>query len=192
MTATPAPGYKDVYAYEPAATSDVFTYRVQDGTGTSAPATVTIDLTGNATTEGTRYRGTRYQGTRYRGTRYRGTRYRGTRYRTLFDATLTTYAECGSRWVWVNPSITVFEQTYLEVSAALYNAAGDRIATSNGFIAEGDFFGDLGEPMAIEWPVWNAPVPAGGVYAQVFLKAVPADPNHAPYEITSNVVGCQT
>ncbi len=186
-------GWLDVFTFRSAnVTSDSFTYRIQDGTGTSAPAKVTIDLTGTTTTEGTRYRGTRYQGTRYRGTRYRGTRYRGTRYRTLFDATLTTYAECGSRWVWVNPAITVFEQTYLEVSAALYNAAGDRIATSNGFIAQGDFFGDLGEPLSVEWPVWNAPVPAGGVYAQVFVEAVPADPNHAPYEITSNVVGCQT
>jgi uncharacterized delta-60 repeat protein len=173
-------------------TSDSFTYRVQDTSGTSAPATVSIDLTGTAATEGTRYRGTRYQGTRYRGTRYRGTRYRGTRYRSLFDATLTTYAECGPRWVWLNPEITVFEQTYLEVSAALYDAAGKRIASTNGFIAQGDFFGDLGEPLAINWPVWNAPVPAGGVYAQVFVSAVPADPTQAPYEINSNVVGCQT
>jgi hypothetical protein len=173
-------------------TGDSFTYRITDGTGTSAPATVSIDLTGTASVSGTRYRGTRYQGTRYRGTRYRGTRYRGTRYRTLFDATLTTYAECGSRQVWVNPEITIFEQTYLEVSASLYDAAGKRIASSNGFIAQGDFFGDLGEPMSINWPVWNAPVPAGGVYAQVFVKAIPADPTHAPYAIDSNVVGCQT
>jgi uncharacterized delta-60 repeat protein len=173
-------------------TGDTFTYRIQDGTGTSAPATVTIDLTGTTSTDGTRYRGTRYQGTRYRGTRYQGTRYRGTRYRTLFDATLTTYAECSPRWVWVNPEITVFEQTYLEVTAALYDAAGHRIASSSGFIAQGDFYGDLGEPLSIDWPVWNAPVPAGGVYAQVFVKAVPADPTHAPYTINSNIVGCQT
>ena len=78
------------------------------------------------------------------------------------------------------------------MSAALYDAAGKRIASSNGFIAQGDFFGDLGEPLTIDWPVWNAPVPAGGVYAQVFVQAIPADPSQAPYEINSNVVGCQT
>jgi hypothetical protein len=92
----------------------------------------------------------------------------------------------------VNPEITIFQQTNLQISAALYDANGARIATTNGFIADGDFYGDLGEPLSVDWPVWQAPVPAGGVYAQVFVKAVPADPTQAPYQIDSNVVGCQT
>jgi uncharacterized delta-60 repeat protein len=177
-------------------TSDSFTYRAQNASGLSDVTTVKLELTDDPNVAGSRYRGSRYHGSRYRGSRYhgsryRGSRYRGSRYRTLDEASMTTYAECGPRWVWVSPEVTFFEQTTAEISAALYDASGKRIAASEGFLADGEFYGDLSDPLDVSWAVWNSPVPAGGVTAKVFLTADPADPNNPNYTI-ENTVGCQT
>lgn len=187
------------FTYQPSngsVTADSFTYRAQDTLGLSEVTTVTLDLSGDPDTVGTRYKGTRYHGTRYKGTRYKGTRYKGTRYhgtryKSLNDVAMSTYAECSPRWVWINPQLTFYEQTTAEVTAALYDAAGVRIAASEGFLADGEFYGDLSDPLNVPWPVWNAPVPAGGVSAKVFVNADPAEAGSPSYVLT-NTVGCQT
>jgi hypothetical protein len=182
------------FMYKPnigASGTDTFTYTVTDSVGTSSPATVTIDLIASPQVVGTKYHGTRYHGTRYNGTRYHGTRDHGTRYHTLANASMVTYAQCGPRWAWVNPQITLYEETYLELTAALYDANGTRIATQQGFVANGVFYADLSEPLSVTWPVWQSPVPSGGAYIEVALEADPIDPARSTYTI-KNVVGCQT
>jgi hypothetical protein len=160
--------------------------------------TVTLDMTDDATVAGSRYKGSRYHGSRYKGSRYKGSRYKGSRYKgSRFKgvndpAVMTTFGECGPRWVWVNPQVTFFEPVSAEISAALYDANGKRIAASDGFIAEGEFYGDLTDPVDLAWPVWNEPAPAGGAYATVFVTVDPLDPNEAGVFSYFNTVGCQT
>jgi uncharacterized delta-60 repeat protein len=189
------------FTYQPnnaGVTADSFTYRAQDGLGLSEIVTVTLDMTDSTAVAGSRYKGSRYHGSRYKGSRYKGSRYKGSRYKgSRFKgvndpAVMTTYGECGPRWVWVNPQVTFFEPVTAEISAALYDANGKRIATSDGFIADGEFYGDLTDPIDLAWPVWNEPAPAGGAYATVFVTVDPLDPNEAGVFSYFNTVGCQT
>jgi uncharacterized delta-60 repeat protein len=122
-------------------------------------------------------------------TRYRATRYRATRYRTLDNPSLVTLAQCGPRFLWVNPQITLAHDSFLQVSATLYDGQGNRIANPDGYLLEGDFFANFGSPLRIDWPVWESPAPAGGVYAEIVLEADPGTPD--AYTAV-NVVDCRT
>jgi hypothetical protein len=161
--------------------TDDFTYVEQDSSNNqSNPVTVTFDVTALDDP---------LQGTRYRGTRYRGTRYRGTRYRTSDQVSMVTYAQCRSRFVWVNPEVTIPDEAYLTMTASLYNAQGVRIATNDGYIVDDLFFGDPFLPTVLTWPVWTTPAPAGGAYVEVRIDVNPDGPN--PYSV-SGTANCVT
>ena len=116
-------------------------------------------------------------------------RTRVNRTRTLGQAQIVTYVDCRSRWVSVNPQVTIDEDTFIRLSAALYDQSGQRIATPDGYLAYGDFFANFASPLTLTWPVWSGPVPAGGDHVDVMLEANPDTPD--AYVITATV-SCKT
>ena len=89
--------------------------------------------------------------------------------------------------------MTLYEEDYIELTAALYKADGTRMADP-GILASGIFHADVTDPVELAWPVWNTPMRAGGVYAQMLLKVDPtADPSEADaYTLPISAVGCVT
>jgi hypothetical protein len=108
---------------------------------------------------------------------------------TLDQAQLITYVDCRSRWVSVNPQVTLSEDTFIRLGAALYDASGRRIATPEGYLAYGEFFADFANPLTLTWPQWSDPAPAGGDHVEVLLEANPDTPD--AYIVTATVP-CRT
>jgi hypothetical protein len=153
---------------------DDFTYQAQ-GTSGTATAKVVIDVTAASDTS---------------ANRSRANRSRANRSRVLDQAQLITYVDCGSRFVSVNPQVTLSEDTFIRLGAALYNASGQRIATPEGYLAYGEFFADFANPLTLTWPSWASPAPTGGAYVEVLLEANPDIPEDA-YTVTATVP-CRT
>ncbi len=165
FTYDPDPGYVG---------TDDFTYTLdQQGGGQSQPGTVRLEVT----SEDDPLQGTRFRGTTYVGTRFRGTRFRGTRFRDIEQISMVTYAQCRSRYVWVNPQVTMPHEAQVQVTAALYDSAGERIAVTDGYLVNDYFYGDPFQPTVLTWPVWSTPVAADGAYVEVLVEVDPGTPD---------------
>ena len=154
--------------------TDDFMYVLnQSGGGQSQPGTVRLEVT----SEDDPLQGTRFRGTTYVGTRFRGTRFRGTRFRDIEQISLVTYAACRPRYVWVNPQITMPHEAQVQVTAALYDSAGERIAATDGYLVNDYFYGDPFQPTVLTWPVWSTPASADGAYVEVLVEVDPGTPD---------------
>jgi hypothetical protein len=142
--------------------------------GTSAPTTVTL-IVAEADDP-------------IQGFRFRGFRFRGFRFRDIEEVSLTSYSACRSRFVWVNPQVTIPTTAYVRVSAHLYDAADNRIASSE-YLVDGEYYGDPLQPTVLTWPLWTTPVPTGGTYAEILAEVDPGTPD--AYTVRGTVA-CQT
>jgi hypothetical protein len=152
--------------------ADNFTYILQQaGGGQSLPQTVNINVSASSDV--------------LDGTRFRGTRFRGTRFREIEQVSMVLYSQCRSRFVWVNPQITVPLVDTIQVTAALYDAAGARIAETDGYLVNDTFFGDPFQPVILSWPVWSTPAPPDGTFVEVFILVNPGTIDE--YEVRGGV-----
>jgi uncharacterized delta-60 repeat protein len=110
------------------------------------------------------------------GFRFRGFRFRGFRFRDVEEVSLTSYSACRSRFVWINPQVTIPTTAHVRVNAHLYDAAGNRIASSE-YLVDGEYYGDPLQPTVLTWPLWTTPVPTGGTYAEVLVEVDPDTPD---------------
>ncbi len=106
------------------------------------------------------------------GTRFRGTRFRGTRFREIDLVSLQITADCGPRFVSVYPQVTIPQVTFVQMTAALYDTTGQRLAASD-FLVNEQFYGDPFSPTVLTWPEWTTPAPPDGAYVEVIIKANP-------------------
>lgn len=146
-------------AYMPATNftgQDTFNYTATDGGAQTSQGTVRMEVTALDPLE---------------YTKYRYTKYRYTKYRDIAQAQLTVYSFCGPRFVSVNPQVTLFEPTLVQLSAALYDVAGNRLLATTGYLANGEFGADPFQPNVLAWPDWTTPAPAGGAYVEILLEA---------------------
>jgi uncharacterized delta-60 repeat protein len=150
--------------------TDSFTYGATDGGVQKSDGTALIEVTALDPLE---------------YTKYRYTKYRYTKYRDIAQAQLTAYAFCGPRLVSVNPQVTLFEPTLVQLSAALYDVAGNRLLSTSGYLVNDVYGGDPFQPNTLAWPDWTTPAPAGGAYVEVLLEADSDTPT--PYTETVTV-----
>ncbi len=174
FTYIPEPGYIG---------PDDFTYTAtQSPGGATSQATVTLDVTEQVDP---------LQGTRNRGTRNRGTRNRGTRNRELDRVGMEVFSDCHTRWVSINPQVTIPHPGVVKVTARLKDAAGNEIIGSD-YLVNDEFYGDPFAPTVLTWPTWNSPAPAGGAYVDVLIEVDPDSTEVGDeYEDTATVL-CAT
>ncbi len=155
FTYIPEPGYIG---------PDDFTYTAtQSPGGATSQATVTLDVTEQVDP---------LQGTRNRGTRNRGTRNRGTRNRELDRVGMEVFSDCHTRWVSINPQVTIPHPGLVKVTARLKDTAGNEIIGSD-YLVNDEYYGDPFAPTVLTWPTWNSPAPAGGAYVDVLVEVDP-------------------
>ncbi len=85
---------------------------------------------------------------------------------------MEVFSSCRSRWVSVNPQVTIPHPGHVKVTAALRDTAGDRLASSD-FLVNDEFYGDPFAPTVLAWPTWNTPAPSGGAYVDVLVEIDP-------------------
>jgi hypothetical protein len=168
--------------------SDQFTYVMnQSGGGTSAPATVYFDV--------------RSDDDDLQQSKGRQSKGRQSKGREIDEASLVTIANCRSRFVWVNPQVTlqtadflsndtaIATSTFVRISASLFDAAGQRVLATNGYILNDTIEGDPFQPKTLTFPVWVTSAPAGGKIADVLVEL---DPDTPGARTISGSVACET